>query len=158
MDSKEQTKALIQKFYDAFSKRDSTTMKSCYADNASFSDEVFPNLQGKDIGRMWEMLCHNGKDLKIDYQILGVSDDGLKAKALWNAYYTFSKTGRKVHNIINAHFEVTNGLIISHRDHFSFWRWTTQALGPVGLLLGWTPIIRNKVRGAAKAGLAGFLG
>jgi hypothetical protein len=36
------------------------------------------------------------------------------------------------------------------------WRWTRQALGPVGLLLGWTPWLAGRVRSQAAAGLAKF--
>ena len=35
--------------------------------------------------------------------------------------------------------------------------WARQALGPPGLLLGWTPVIRTAVRRKARAGLDEFL-
>ena len=44
-------------------------------------------------------------------------------------------------------------MIARHTDRFSFWRWSRQALGPVGLWLGWTPFLRAKVRANARAGL-----
>jgi predicted ester cyclase len=43
-----------------------------------------------------------------------------------------------------------------HRDQFSFHRWARQALGPVGLALGWTPLLRAAVRRKAAARLAKF--
>jgi hypothetical protein len=47
-------------------------------------------------------------------------------------------------------------LIASHDDYFSFYRWSRQALGVSGLLLGWTPLLKRKVRQQAAAGLAKF--
>ena len=37
-------------------------------------------------------------------------------RAHWEADYTFSSTGRKVHNVIDATFEFEGGLIRAHRD------------------------------------------
>jgi hypothetical protein len=36
-------------------------------------------------------------------------------------------------------------LIVEHVDRFNFWRWSRQALGLPGLVLGWTPVLRKKV-------------
>jgi len=54
-------------------------------------------------------------------------------------------------------FEFRDGRIAAHVDRFSFWRWSRQALGASGLLLGWTPIIQGAVRRQARAGLDKFL-
>jgi hypothetical protein len=48
-------------------------------------------------------------------------------------------------------------LITRHRDRFNFWSWSRQALGAPGLLLGWTPFLRQKVRAQAAANLQKFL-
>ena len=42
-------------------------------------------------------------------------------------------------------------------DSFSFYAWARQALGPVGIALGWTPIVRGKVQREARAGLDEFV-
>jgi hypothetical protein len=55
---------------------------------------------------------------------------------------------------VRTTFAFRDGLIADHRDEFSFHGWARQALGPVGLLLGWTPPLQSKVRGQARAGLA----
>ncbi|GAC1319348.1 MAG: hypothetical protein NVSMB25_09980 [Thermoleophilaceae bacterium] len=72
-----------------------------------------------------------------------------RGSAHWLADYTFS-TGRKVHNDVRAQFRFEHKLIIEHRDAFSFYAWARQALGPAGLALGWTPIVRGRcsARGA----------
>ena len=68
----------------------------------------------------------------------------------------FSQTGRPVVNDVRATFRFAGGLIAEHRDEFSFHRWSRQALGAPGLLLGWTPLLKASVRRRAAASLASF--
>jgi ketosteroid isomerase-like protein len=149
----------IETFYAAFAQLDADTMARCYASDAVFEDEVF-QLQGAAIGDMWRMLCRatRGKN-EADWQLTwrDVQADGATGSAHWDAHYRFSATGRKVHNRIDASFRFTpEGLIAGHRDRFDFWRWSRQALGAPGLLLGWSPVLRKKVRAQAAANLAMF--
>lgn len=145
--------ALLERFYTAFSKRDWATMAACYHPQVHFSDEAF-DLHGADAGMMWRMLCTNGRDLTLTWR--DVSADDAAGRAHWEATYTFSATGRKVHNRIDAEFRFVDGLIARHVDRFDFWRWSRAALGPAGLLLGWTPFLRHKVRVTAAKSLATF--
>ncbi len=142
---------LLQTFYDAFARKDGAAMRACYAEDATFSDPVFPGLTGSEIGDMWTMLCERGKDMTLVSS--GIEADDTSGKAHWEATYTFSTTGRPVHNIIDAEFTFKDGKIATHNDNFSFWKWSRMALGAPGLLLGWTPIVQNKVRGEAAKGL-----
>jgi limonene-1,2-epoxide hydrolase len=144
---------LVRSFYEAFAKRDAEGMVACYADDVHFSDPVFPDLHGDRAKAMWRMLCERGKDLRIE---LGeVAADGKTAH--WEAYYTFSGTGRRVHNIVDASFEFAGGKIARHDDRFDLWRWTRLAIGPAGTLLGWTPPFQGKLRKTAAKGLDAFL-
>lgn len=145
---------LIETFYEAFSKRDYETMRSSYHAEAVFRDEVF-ELQEEDIGFMWEMLCKRGKDLKVIYEVMPEVDGVVRAR--WEAYYTFSATKRKVHNIINAEFRFKDGKIIEHIDRFDFWRWSKQALGIPGFLLGWSTFLKKKVQAQAADSLNAFI-
>jgi hypothetical protein len=150
---------LIQDFYLAFERLDATAMAKAYAPDAVFEDEVF-RLQGRDeIGAMWAMLCEairkNGLP-EWRLTVSGVQASETRASAHWEPVYRFSATGRMVHNVIDAQFELRGGLIVSHRDSFSFHRWARQALGPTGWLLGWTPLVRRKVRAQAARSLAAF--
>ena len=145
---------VITKFYTAFQHRDPAGMAVCYHPQVHFSDPVFPNLHGREVARMWEMLCLRGKDLSVRFTSVEASDRAGTAE--WEAWYTFSATGRRVHNRIRAEFEFREGAIIRHVDRFSFWRWARQALGPVGGLLGWSGLIRRRVQAQAGAALAGF--
>lgn len=142
------------RFYEAFAQRDAETMAACYAENAQFSDPVFPRLAGAEVGMMWRMLCERGTDLRVEHTIL--SHTAHTAVVQWDAYYTFSATGRMVHNRVHATMTVKDGRIVQHTDRFGFWRWTRHALGLPGVLLGWTPIVQGKVRSQAAAGLAAY--
>ncbi len=142
---------LITRFYEAFAQRDGASMAACYTDDASFSDPVFPGLEGVEPGAMWRMLTEQGKDLQITFS--DVQADDTSGSAHWEATYTFSVTGRKVHNVIDAKFRFRDGRIVEHRDHFDLYRWTRMALGPAGLLLGWSPVVQGPLRKKARAGL-----
>ncbi|MGH1365732.1 MAG: nuclear transport factor 2 family protein [Calditrichia bacterium] len=145
---------LIQKFYASFQQRDYRGMIECYHPDVQFKDEAF-QLEGKSAGAMWHMLCERGKDLKLEYSGIEANDES--GRAHWDAWYTFSQTGRKVHNSIDATFTFRDGKIIKHTDVFNFWRWSRQALGPAGMLLGWTPFLRNKVADGAQKSLNQFM-
>lgn len=151
----------VRRFYDAFARLDADTMASCYAPDAVFRDEVFSLRGAREIGGMWKMLC-TGTQAKgaqvwqLTYR--DVSVNGATGQAHWDAHYLFSATGRIVDNAIDARFTFTpDGLIATHRDRFSFWAWARQALGLPGLLLGWSPSLRRKVRRTASTNLAAFL-
>jgi hypothetical protein len=143
-------RALIERFYRAFQQRDAAAMAACYHASATFRDPVF-TLEGERIGKMWKMLCSRGEDLRVEFS--NVSADADRGSADWQAWYTFKSSGRPVHNIIRANFRFVDGLIIEHIDDFDFWRWSRQALGAAGLLLGWSPFIRAKVRSEAARAL-----
>ena len=146
----------IERFYQAFDNGDGATMAACYAPDVHFSDPVFPDLRGNRAGAMWQMLTGTPGDLRIE--LLEHQADAATGTAHWRAHYIFSETGRPVVNDIQARFRFRDGLIVEHRDEFDFHRWARQALGPLGLLLGWTPIVRSAVRRKAGAQLEKFAG
>jgi ketosteroid isomerase-like protein len=145
----------IRRFYSAFQKRDAAGMVACYAPDVQFSDPVFTDLKGASAGAMWTMLCERGKDLKIEFR--DVRADATTGSAHWEAWYTFSTTGRHVHNVIDATFEFRDGKIVKHIDRFDLHRWAGRALGVPGKLLGWTPLLQNKIRAMAAKGLEDWL-
>jgi ketosteroid isomerase-like protein len=145
---------LIERFYAAFGAGDGEGMAACYAPGAHFADLVFPDLSGSEPGEMWRMLTAAPGEVRIE--LLEHEADETRGTAHWRAHYTFSQTGRPVVNDVQAEFRFEEGLIADHRDHFSFYRWSRQALGPVGLLLGWTPVVRSKVRRMAAGRLEQF--
>jgi ketosteroid isomerase-like protein len=146
---------VIDRFYAAFGERDGATMAACYTPDAHFSDPVFTDLTGAEPGAMWRMLTERASDLKIE--LLERAADDAAGSAHWLARYTFAQTGRPVENDVRASFRFEAGLIADHRDAFDFYRWSRQALGPAGLLLGWTPILRSSVRRRARKSLDEFM-
>jgi len=145
---------LLDRFYGAFQQLDAETMAACYAPGATFSDPVFPNLSGEEAGDMWRMLTARAQDFRVELPERRADDSSGTAR--WIARYTFTQTGRPVVNDVRASFRFHDGLIVEHLDSFDFHRWARQALGPAGLLLGWTPFLRAKVQDQARAGLYAF--
>lgn len=147
--------ALIDRFYRAFAAKDAATMAACYHREARFSDPVFPDLDYTQVTSMWRMFCRPGGDLSVEHS--NVHADDARGSAHWDARYSFPATKRPVFNRIDASFEMKDGLIFRHRDRFPFWAWTRMALGPAGVLLGWTPLVQNKVRREARKRLDEFI-
>ena len=149
-------KNTIKNFYQAFANLDPEAMAACYHENIKFEDPAFGVLQGEKAGNMWRMLCasQKGKDFRIEFS--GIEFDGETGKAHWEAYYTFSRTGRKVHNVIDAEFKFQDGKIIEHIDRFDLYRWSKQALGLSGYLLGWTGFFKKKLHAQTNRLLSEF--
>jgi len=150
-----QNKERINKFYTAFQKKDYKTMQDCYANNATFSDPVFENLNAAEVRAMWQMLITRATDLALEFK--NVAADETSGSAEWMATYTFTSTGKKVVNKIKANFVFENGKIKEHKDSFGFYKWAKQALGFKGLLLGWTSFLHNKVKQQARNNLIKFM-
>jgi ketosteroid isomerase-like protein len=146
---------LIHRFYTAFQKKDAATMIACYHPQVQFSDPVFTDLKGPRAGAMWQMLTERGKDLRLEFRDVRATDAA--GSAHWEAWYTFTGTGRKVHNVIDATFEFRDGRIVKHTDRFDLYRWAGQALGLPGKLLGWTPFLQNKIRAMAAKNLDAYV-
>ena len=146
--------ALIERFYEAFQRRDVEAMALCYAPDVAFSDPVFTDLRGGEVSDMWRMLVSRGQEFTLAFSHV-VADDQ-RGSAHWVASYVFSQTGRTVVNQIEARFVFRDGLIVEHRDRFDLWRWASQALGAKGALLGWTPFVQGAIREQAKRGLAAW--
>lgn len=137
-------KSQIENFYSSFQKLDAKGMNACYHDEIEFTDPAFGTLKGEDAKAMWSMLCKNAKDFKVEFSDV-IYDDN-KGKAHWEAWYTFSKTGKKIHNVIDAQFEFKDGKIIKHTDDFNLHKWAKQALGFQGLLFGGTNFFQKKLQ------------
>lgn len=149
------THSVAQRFYAALAARDWRTVGSLYADDAVFSDSVFTHLNAEQVRAMWHMLLTSSSDLAIVYEVL--KDTPLEAQVRWTATYTFSRTGRKVVNVITGTLQLRDGKVIKHVDTFDFHRWARQALGPVGLMLGWLRGFRAKVQAGAMERLESFI-
>lgn len=146
---------LIQQFYAAFQQKDYKTMQNSYADNAVFNDAVFKDLDAQQVRGMWQMLISRSGDMTLTFG--NIKEEGNIVKAYWEAHYTFTATGKKVINKIDAKFEIEDGKIVKHTDAFNFYKWAKQAFGAGGFLLGWTNFFKEKVRLTAKKKLDEYL-
>lgn len=149
--------ATIERFYTAFANHNAADMAACYHQDIAFEDPIFGKLQDEKATAMWTMLLERSKgNLTIEYSAIKANEHS--GSAHWVATYPFSKTGRKVVNKIDAEFEFKDGLIIKHTDSFDLWKWSKQAFGVKGLLLGWTDFMQNKIRKQAKISLDQYCG
>lgn len=146
---------LLTGFYEAFAAGDHVTMAAAYSDDARFSDPVFPDLDAEQARAMWRMFCTGGNEVTVSYSDVDAGEQ--HGSAHWEAIYKFPKTGRRVHNKIDANFRFRDGKIVSHKDNFNLYAWTRQALGAAGLFLGWSPIVQNQVRSQAASQLRRFM-
>ncbi len=147
---------LIRRFYTAFQQRDYKAMADCYSEDPVFNDPAFGILEGPAVGAMWEMLCKNARDFSLEFSNIQLLGDEY-ATCNWIAHYTFSKTGKKVVNNIKAHMRIQDGKITEHTDQFNIWKWSRQALGLPGLLLGWSGFMKNRIRQNAHKNLSRFM-
>ncbi|MBO6880074.1 nuclear transport factor 2 family protein [Winogradskyella sp.] len=137
---------LIETFYKAFNNLDANTMCSCYHEDIVFEDPAFGRLEGVRAKAMWQMLCESQNDKNFKVEVSNINSNDTEGSAHWEAYYIFSKSGRKVHNKIDAQFEFKDGLIINHKDNFNLHKWARQALGFKGLVIGRTRYFKNKLK------------
>ena len=149
--------ALIRQFYESFDRHDGNAMAASYAPNARFADPVFGQLTGEEVATMWRMFTSRpDSDLRIELR--EHQADASSGTARWIARYTFPPTGKHVVNDIRARFRFVDGKVTDHVDDFPFWTWSRQAFGILGLLIGWTPLLKAAVRRKGRADLAKFMG
>lgn len=152
---KEINQKIIHEFYSAFQKKDAETMLRFYSPEIRFEDPAFGLLKEPYVSAMWKMLCASATDLKIDFEILSSDEDSVEA--YWEASYTFKATGRKVFNKIHAHFVFKDRMIIEHKDTFDLYKWSKQALGWKGYLIGFTTYFKRKLNTQTRKMLDKFL-
>ena len=139
-----ETISLLKKFYDSFQEGNAEKMNSCYSKNVCFSDPAFGELRGDRARAMWKMLLSKDGKAIITYEIKEAQPES--GTVLWKASYPYGPNKRPVVNHVNATFKINNGLITEHRDQFDLWKWSRQALGVSGWLLGWSGFMKNKIQ------------
>ena len=149
-------KNIIQDFYEAFEQLDAERMVEWYHNDVTFEDPAFGVLKGETAKNMWRMLCSSqqGKDFTVVTSNIEYNET--HGKARWEAYYTFGKKERKVHNVINAEFQFKDGKIINHVDKFNLYKWAKKALGFKGFLVGWTAYFERKLNQKTQKQLSNF--
>lgn len=148
-------RTLIEKFYKAFAARDFATMADCYHEKIEFEDPAFGKLKGEEVTKMWEMLLTRSKDLTLTFSDIQTKDTTGSAK--WVATYTFSRTGNKVVNYVQAIFEFQDGKISKHTDRFDLNTWFAGAFGWKGYLFIALPFLRKKFKQQARQTLVNYI-
>jgi ketosteroid isomerase-like protein len=151
-----QNEETIKRFYTAFANGDATSMTACYHDDIEFTDPAFGALKGDEAKSMWRMLLSRG-DSKPEIKFSNVSADEKYGKADWVAKYNYGPQKRKVVNNITARFAFKDGKIIKHTDDFDLYKWSQQALGASGYLLGWSSFMKNKIQKTTNGLLRKFM-
>lgn len=144
---------IIHRFYSAFAYGDALAMIALYDDQIKFQDPAFGILSGDQAKSMWQMLVRPGVEISFS----DVEADAKTGRANWVATYEFGPEKRKVTNRIHAEFEFRDGKIIRHTDSFNLWKWSAQAFGWKGVVLGWTSFMKRKVQETANARLRMFM-
>ena len=146
---------IIHKFYTAFQKRDAKGMAECYHEQIEFSDPAFGTLNGSEAALMWKMLCRSSGDLQVEYKIRSIKENS--ARVHWEAFYTYGKEKRKVHNKVEATLEFKDDKIIRHKDKYSLWKWAAQTMGLNGIIIGGTSFFKKRLQKQSKEMLQRFL-
>lgn len=149
--------ALIKRFYKSFSDGNADGMTACYHDDIVFKDPAFGTLESDKAKAMWQMLMSRS-DSAPEIQFSNVSADEKYGKANWIAKYNYGPKKRKVVNNVTALFEFKDGKIIKHTDEFDLWKWSQQALGISGYLLGWSSFMKNQIQKKTNGLLRKFMG
>lgn len=151
-----ENKEIIKKFYTSFSNGDVKGMLACYDKEIVFQDAVFGKLKGERAFKMWEMLLSKKKeDTIINFNNIEVTNES--GNANWIAKYYYGDKRRKVVNKVTANFKFKDGKIIEHLDTFDLWKWTKQAMGIIGYLIGWTSFMKKKIQLTTNKNLDEFI-
>lgn len=149
-------KQLIENFYTSFSNGDANGMTACYDENVIFQDPAFGKLENGKPAQMWKMLMSRKKE-STTVVFSNIEANETTGKANWTATYEYGDKNRKVVNNVTANFKFKDGKIIEHIDTFDLWKWTKQALGLSGTLLGWSSFMKNKIQKTTNQQLTEFI-
>ena len=132
---------LLHKLFTSLDNHDHKEMSACYHPDATFSDIAF-NLKGrKQIHAMWHMISET--DIRATFEVANTNDETGLVHLVDD--YTFSDTGRAVHNVIESNFRFRHGLIIQHADSCDALKWARMAFGGLkGEIAGRCHFLRSR--------------
>ena len=132
---------LLQRLFTALDQHNHATMGSCYHAEATFHDIAFNLERRQRIQSMWHMICE-GTDIRAEFEVVHANEQEGRVNLVDD--YTFTDTGRHVHNVIDSRFRFRDGLIAEHRDLCDAHAWGAMALGGVGgFLAGRIRLLRS---------------
>jgi ketosteroid isomerase-like protein len=132
---------LLQRLFTSLDQHDHAAMADCYHREATFRDIAFDLSGKKEIHAMWHMICEG--DIRTKFAIVDANNSSGRVNVVDD--YTFTATGRKVHNIIDSRFQFRDGVIVKHEDFCDARQWAAMAVGGVGgFLAGRFRILRER--------------
>jgi hypothetical protein len=133
---------LLRRLFDRLAARDAEGADSCYHAEVFLTNPLFARLRGADALRLWRLVFEEASDWRLEARAISADEDGGRAE--WSATYTLG--GRRFATEGRSLFAFREGLVCRHYDAFSLWRWIAQAIGPMGVALGWFGPVRWAVR------------
>jgi hypothetical protein len=144
--------SLVRSLYAALAARRPEEAAACYHPDIFYSDPLHPRLRGEAVVDLWRMRLAPGTACEIRLDEASGGDQG--AMARWTM--RTQVRGRPVEIRGRSLFAFREGRISRHYDHYSLWRWSTQAFGPAGATLGWLGPVRWALRSRARRALERF--
>ncbi len=145
---------LLLTFFTAFAKKDLDAMLDCYHKNVVYDDVSFGKQQQEKAKAVWRFLIKNvGEKAVITFS--NIQTSATSGQANGTITYYFGK--RKITNEITATFHFQDGKIIYHKDEYNLWKWSQQAFGFVGYLIGWSLAFRWLIRWQMQRSLQAFI-
>ncbi len=77
----------------AFGAHDHETMAKFCADDETFGDPLFTELDADGVRAMWRMFCTSGNNIEVSFN--HVQADDASGSARWETIYVFPKAGRR---------------------------------------------------------------
>lgn len=151
------TAQALERFFDAMQRCDTEALRTSYHPALRFDDPLISTTSVGDrldwCGMLWSPRDADGQRI-WQLELEEVRTRGALATARWNLRYRYTPTKRLIDQALHSHFSFdADGRITTQRDSFDFWRWSRQAHGLLGLLLGWTPLMWDQAREQARASL-----
>src|ERR1700692_3418677 len=97
---------ILTDFFTAFQKHNTEGMIAFYSPDIVFSDSIYGTLKGPQVAAMWHV-----HELQAKYQVFpspDISADDHTGRAVWQAGYIYTRTGRHVLNKVHAEFRFVN--------------------------------------------------
>ncbi|MFA5899664.1 MAG: nuclear transport factor 2 family protein [Hyphomicrobium sp.] len=127
----------------ALRRRDATGVAACYDQDAVFSSPIIGDVRGADVEALWRAIFAATCDSTLSFTIVDLGLTSARVEGI--AKYSLLASGRSVTSRFNSALHIRDLRVMQHDDNFDAWAWASMALGPTGLLLGWSKAWRRRM-------------